>query len=249
MEEHTAAIIASGDLELYVSGSLDPQEALRIESLIENNPHIKAHIDLLESHLLEFSAQYKKTPVKSLKANIERQVKRIERLAKFSWASIVLAVVVFLMTSLYVFKETKRMRTQQSIVNDQIKELTTDFDQKLEDLRNQFIVLQSPQTEKKEHESQYNEVSFNFSSYLNKEKRLGFLQFDNLPKLPESMCFQIWVSRNGVKENIGILSKIDKQQLIQIPFKEKGTIHITIEEKPGNPNPDPKASIVNIPIG
>ncbi len=149
MEENTAAIIASGDLELYVSGSLDPQEALRIESLIENNPHIKAHIDLLESHLLEFSAQYKKTPVKSLKANIERQVKRIERLAKFSWASIVLAIVVFLMTSLYVFKETKRMRTQQSIVNDQIKELTTDFDQKLEDLRNQFIVLQSPQTEKK----------------------------------------------------------------------------------------------------
>lgn len=186
MEENTAAIIASGDLELYVSGSLDPQEALRIESLIENNPDLKAHLDLLENNLLEFSSQYKKAPVKSLKANIERQVKRIERLAKFSWVSIVLAIVVFLMTALYVLQETKRMRTQQSVVNDQIKELTTNFDQKLEDLRNQFIVLQSPQTEKKEHESKYNQVSFNFSSYLNKEKRLGFLQFDNLPNLPDN---------------------------------------------------------------
>ena len=89
MEENTAAIIASGDLELYVSGSLDPQEALRIESLIENNPDLKAHLDLLENNLLEFSSQYKKAPVKSLKANIERQVKRIERLAKFSWVSII----------------------------------------------------------------------------------------------------------------------------------------------------------------
>ena len=246
MEENTAAIIASGDLELYVSGSLDPQEALRIESLIENNPDLKAHLDLLENNLLEFSSQYKKAPVKSLKANIERQVKRIERLAKFSWVSIVLAIVVFLMTALYVLQETKRMRTQQSVVNDQIKELTTNFDQKLEDLRNQFIVLQSPQTEKKEHESKYNQVSFNFSSYLNKEKRLGFLQFDNLP---DNKCFQIWVSRNGIIENIGVLSKIDKQQLIQIPFKEKGIIYITIEEKPGNPNPNPKESIANIPIG
>jgi len=155
----------------------------------------------------------------------------------------------FLMTALYVLQETKRMRTQQSVVNDQIKELTTNFDQKLEDLRNQFIVLQSPQTEKKEHESKYNQVSFNFSSYLNKEKRLGFLQFDNLPNLPDNKCFQIWVSRNGIIENIGVLSKIDKQQLIQIPFKEKGIIHITIEEKPGNPNPNPKESIANIPIG
>ena len=249
MEENTAAIIASGDLELYVSGSLDPQEALRIESLIENNPDLKAHLDLLENNLLEFSSQYKKAPVKSLKANIERQVKRIERLAKFSWVSIVLAIVVFLMTALYVLQETKRMRTQQSVVNDQIKELTTNFDQKLEDLRNQFIVLQSPQTEKKEHESKYNQVSFNFSSYLNKEKRLGFLQFDNLPNLPDNKCFQIWVSRNGIIENIGVLSKIDKQQLIQIPFKEKGIIYITIEEKPGNPNPKPKESIANIPIG
>ena len=205
MEENTAAIIASGDLELYVSGSLDPQEALRIESLIENNPDLKAHLDLLENNLLEFSSQYKKAPVKSLKANIERQVKRIERLAKFSWVSIVLAIVVFLMTALYVLQETKRMRTQQSVVNDQIKELTTNFDQKLEDLRNQFIVLQSPQTEKKEHESKYNQVSFNFSSYLNKEKRLGFLQFDNLPNLPDNKCFQIWVSRNGIIENIGVL--------------------------------------------
>ena len=153
MEENTAAIIASGDLELYVSGSLDPQEALRIENLIDKNPYLKAHLDILEKNLLEFSAQYKKTPVKSLKANIERQVKRIERLAKFSWASIVLAIVVFLMTALYVLQETKRMRTQQSMVNDQIKELTTDFDQKLEDLRNQFIVLQSPQTEKKDYKS------------------------------------------------------------------------------------------------
>jgi len=249
MEENTAAIIASGDLELYVSGSLDPQEALRIESLIENNPDLKAHLDLLENNLLEFSSQYKKAPVKSLKANIERQVKRIERLAKFSWVSIVLAIVVFLMTALYVLQETKRMRTQQSVVNDQIKELTTNFDQKLEDLRNQFIVLQSPQTEKKEHESKYNQVSFNFSSYLNKEKRLGFLQFDNLPNLPDNKCFQIWVSRNGIIENIGVLSKIDKQQLIQIPFKEKGIIYITIEEKPGNPNPNSKESIANIPIG
>ena len=249
MEENTAAIIASGDLELYVSGSLDPQEALRIESLIENNPDLKAHLDLLENNLLEFSSQYKKAPVKSLKANIERQVKRIERLAKFSWVSIVLAIVVFLMTALYVLQETKRMRTQQSVVNDQIKELTTNFDQKLEDLRNQFIVLQSPQTEKKEHESKYNQVSFNFSSYLNKEKRLGFLQFDNLPNLPDNKCFQIWVSRNGIIENIGVLSKIDKQQLIQIPFKEKGIIYITIEEKPGNPNQNPKESIANIPIG
>ena len=212
MEENTAAIIASGDLELYVSGSLDPQEALRIESLIENNPDLKAHLDLLENNLLEFSSQYKKAPVKSLKANIERQIKRIERLAKFSWVSIVLAIVVFLMTALYVLQETKRMRTQQSVVNDQIKELTTNFDQKLEDLRNQFIVLQSPQTEKKEHESKYNQVSFNFSSYLNKEKRLGFLQFDNLPNLPDNKCFQIWVSRNGIIENIRVLSKIDKHQ-------------------------------------
>lgn len=59
---------------------------------------------------------------------------------------------------------------------------------------------------------------------------MGFLQFDNLPNLPDNKCFQIWVSRNGIIENIGVLSKIDKQQLIQIPFKEKGIIYITIEE-------------------
>lgn len=144
MEENTAAIIASGDLELYVSGSLDPQEALRIESLIENNPDLKAHLDLLENNLLEFSSQYKKAPVKSLKANIERQVKRIERLAKFSWVSIVLAIVVFLMTALYVLQETKRMRTQQSVVNDQIKELTTNFDQKLEDSKESVYSSSKP---------------------------------------------------------------------------------------------------------
>lgn len=244
-----ASIIASGDLELYVLGTLDPEETIKIEQLIQKHPELSTHVSHLEHNLLEFSNQYKKAPVKSLKEKIENQVKRIERLAKFSWVSIAVSVVVFLLTTVYVVRETSRMKTQQSAVNNQIKELTNNFDQKLEDLRNQFIVLQSPQTKKQDHESSYDQVSFSFSSYLNKEKRLGFLQFNNLPELPVNQCFQLWISRNGTKEIIGILSKIEAEQFIQVPFKERGIIHITIEEKPGNPNPDSKAALVNIPIG
>ena len=249
MQEKVKSIIESGDLEAYLLGELNSEESKKIAQYIQIYPEVRSAFELLEIQLESFSNTYKKNPPKSLMANVEKQIKHIQRFTRFSWLAVAVSIATLIGTAIFMIQENSRSEKQQRLVDTQIEKLTQSFDSQLADLRNQFIVLNSPETKTVVIASQFGEQNFSLTAYINPQKRLSYLQIDSLPPIPAGKCYQLWIERNGSKQSIGILPELIKESLfIPLPYKEKATAYLTIENSPGNLNPKAKNAIVNIPI-
>lgn len=250
MNKKVSDLIASGDLEEYLLGTLPHHKAKEIEQYLVLYPALKTHFKELENQLEAFSNAYKKTPNAALKTSINRQVKRIDRLAKWSWGAMAVSLLVFLSATLYLYEENKKLSEKQLLTDLKITQFSQSFSAQLEEMRKQYIVLNNPQTKVIHLSQQWHENTVKLTAYINAEKRMGYLEFNALPKLPENKCYQLWYERNGIKQSIGILPETIEQQLIAIPYKEKAVGYLSIENKPGNRNPKAKNALLrNIPLG
>lgn len=250
MQNKINNIINSGDLEAYLLGDLDAVQTKKIEQYITLYPEVKKAFDQLQLQLESFSNTYRKTPPTQLKDSIEKQIRRIDRFTRFSWIAVAASILVFFGTSFFMFQENQKLEAQQQLVDTQIGKLTQSFDNQLEELRNQFILLNSPKTKKIILDSHLEEKELKLIAYINSKKRLSYLQFDSLPELPKNKCYQLWIERNGSKQSIGILpATVSENLLIRLPYKKNAVAYLSIEDRPGNLNPKAKKAIVNIPIG
>ncbi|CAI8228274.1 MAG: anti-sigma factor [Flavobacteriaceae bacterium] len=249
MKANTKQIIESGDLEAYLLGDLTEQEGEKIRKYILMYPEVKEAYDLLERQLETFTEAYKKTPPKDLQSRIENQIQRIQQFTRFSWMALGLSLLVFLGSAYYVIQENNKLSIKQGMIDHQIENLQLSFDHQLDEIRNQFILRNSPQTRTVTLQHQMEDQSFTLHAYLNKKERMSYIEILSLPVLPPGKCYQLWTERNGSKESVGILpDRLEERLFVSIPFKEKATAYITIEDKPGNLNPKASLALFKIPI-
>ncbi|MCW1953848.1 MAG: anti-sigma factor [Flavobacteriia bacterium] len=249
MQSNTKEIIESGDLEAYLLGDLSDKEAEKIRKYIHLYPEVKEAYVLLEKQLESYTKAYKKTPSKDLQSRIERQIHAMQRFTRFSWLAIGMSLLIFMASAYYVVQENKELAVKQGIVDSQIENLQLSFDSQLNELRSQFILLNSPQTRTITLNQLLENQSLKIKAYINSKERMSYIEVLRLPQLPEGKCYMLWTERNGSKESVGILpDSIQEHFFIPIPFKEKATAYITIENKPGNLNPKANAALFKIPI-
>merc|ERR1712227_91362 len=102
----------------------------------------------------------------------------------------------------------------------------------LEDIRNQYIVLNNPNTKRLNIRGNKKAQELKAVAYVNPVKKLSYINVSHLPQLPEEQCYQMWAEVNGEMVNLGVIKQFDdKEKLLALPYADQAVGYITIEPK------------------
>jgi len=237
-------------LEKYLLGNTSTEESLRVERYIAMYPEVRELYNELQENLETFAKIHAiKTP-QGLKEQILLKIKQQKQVRskfrKFAVAASV-AALIFAGASYFFYNQNQNLQEENLIVNNKIKNLEKDMNIKLEDIRNQYIVLNNPNTRKVTVKGNKKAKELKAVAYVNPVKKLSYINVSNLPQLLEDMCFQMWAEVNGKMVNLGIIMEYDdKEKLVKLPYDDSAISYITIEPQGGNQTPTVQNIVANI---
>ncbi|MFS4416263.1 anti-sigma factor domain-containing protein [Maribacter sp. 2307ULW6-5] len=250
MKDKIKAFLDTDLLERYLLGNTDQEEQLKVERYIAMYPEVRESYDELQENLEIFAKMHALESPEGLKekivARIRSERKGRQRFFRYAVAASLVALMS-LGASYFFWEQNQDLQQENSMVSNKIKLLEADMKQQLEDVRNQFIVLNNPKTKKYNVTGNKKARELKAVAYINPVKKLSYINVKNLPQLPEDQCFQLWAEVNGELVNLGVLDKVtDKDNLMALPYAKNGNGYITIEPKGGNSNPTVKNIVANI---
>jgi len=192
MKEKIKIFLDSDLLEKYLLGTTSDQEALQVERYIAMYPEVRKTYDELQDNLEAYAKLHAiKTP-EGLKEKILALIKaeNTGRKNYFRYAiAASFAILIFAGSSYFFWDQNQNLQQENAVVNNKIKDLEENMREQLEDVRNQFIVLQNPQTKKFDVKGNTKAKELKAVAYVNPVKKLSYINVSNLPNLPEDQCF------------------------------------------------------------
>ncbi len=250
MKEKVRIFLETDLLEKYLLGSTSAEESARVERYIAMYPEVRETYQELEENLEAFAKLYARKTPEGLRERIFNSIKGQRtfrrRFMRYAIAASI-AALFFAGSSYFFWNQNQSLQQENALVNNKIRVLEADMKQQLEDVRNQFIVLNNPQTKKYLVNGNKKARDLKAIAYVNPVKKLSYINVRNLPQLPENQCYQMWAEVNGEMVNLGVLKNFeDKDQLLALPYGEKAMSYITIEPEGGNTSPTVKNIVANI---
>ncbi len=250
MKEKIQSFLESDLLEKYLLGSTSEEESAQVERYIIMYPEVRKSYEELQENLEIFARLHAIKSPEGLKAKILHRIRMQDtgrrKVRRFAIAASI-AAFIFAGSSYFFWDQNMNLKNENSIVNNRILNLEADMKQQLEDVRNQFIVLNNPQTKKFYVNGNNKAKDLKAVAYVNPVKKLSYINVRNLPQLPEDKCYQMWAEVNGEMVNLGIIKKIeDKDRLLALPYGENAISYITIERQGGNTSPTVQNIVANI---
>jgi anti-sigma-K factor RskA len=250
MKEKIKIFLASDLLEKYLLGNTTDMEALRVEQYIAMYPEVRKTYNELQDNLETFAKLHAIKSPAGLKEKIVARIRseRSGRKKFFRYAiAASFAAVMFASASYFFYNQNQNLQEENSVVSNKIKLLEADMKHQLEDVRNQFIVLNNPQTKKYTVNGNRKAKELKAVAYINPVKKLSYINVSKLPNLPENQCYQMWAEVNGEMLNLGIIEEAtNSQNLMALPYAENAVSYITIEPEGGNLNPTVDNIVANI---
>ncbi len=253
MNEKVKIFLDSDLLEKYLLGTTSHKETAHVEKYIGKYPEIKQQYDELQENLENYSRAYTmKAPVGLKEAILEEITSDVvvdrKRFYKYAVAASI-AALIFAGSTYFFWNQSRLLRDENSIVNQKIRDLEQNINttnHNLEDVRNQFIVLNNPETRKYVLRGNQKARNLKTVAYVNPVKKLSFINVAELPELPEDQVFQMWANVDGEMVNLGVLEKAENK-LLSVPYNEDAiSFNITIEPKGGNENATVENTVANI---
>lgn len=248
MKQKLQTILDSDLLENYLMGTTSDEETLRAERYISLYPEVRKTYYELQENLETFARLHAIVPPDELKEKIMTQIRKENkigsRFTKFAGAAS-FAILVSAGSSYFFWNQNKSLLEEKAIVNNKIDDLQGEMREQLEDVRNQFIVLQNPETKQYKFMGNKKAQELKAVAYVNPVKKLSYLNVSKLPHLPENQCFQMWAEVNGEMVNLGIIKEADKR-LMALPYFDNAVGYITIGPKGGNDSPTVENIVANI---
>ncbi len=237
-------------LEKYLLDNTTQEESLRVERYIAIYPEVSTVYDELQDNLEAFAKLHAMETPDGLKNKILNKVKAENKEQSKFYKYIAAACCVaflFATASFFFWNQNKSLKEENTIVNNKMKTIEDNMKQQLEDVRNQFIVLNNPRTKKYSVKGNLKAKELKAVAYINPVKKLSYINVRNIPNLPENQCLQMWAEVDGKMINIGIINDInDKNKLMALPYGENAVGYITIEPKGGNKSPTIENIVANI---
>lgn len=250
MIEKIKTFLDSDILERYLLGDTTELETLQAERYIAMYPEVRKVYNELQENLETYAKLHAVASPDGLKDKIVARIQseRSGRKKFFRYAiAASFAAVMFAGASYFFWDQNKSLQEENTVVSNKIKLLEEDMKQQLEDVRNQFIVLNNPQTKKYNVNGNIKAKELKAVAYINPVKKLSFINVKNLPNLPEDQCFQMWAEVNGEMLNLGIIDRAtNSDHLMALPYAKNAVGYITIEPKGGNDNPTVENIVANI---
>nr|WP_299344532.1 anti-sigma factor [Allomuricauda sp.] len=250
MKEKVKIFLDSDLLEKYLVGDTSKEESLRAERYIAMYPEVRETYDELQTNLEAFARLYAKKTPEGLKEIILHSAKKEKaanrRIFRYAIAASV-AIMLFAGSSFFFWNQNKTLQEENTLVTNKIKYLEENMKNQLEDVRNQFIVLNNPDTRKYNVRGKKEGKELKAIAYINPVKKLSYINVSNLPELPENKCFQMWAEVNGELVNLGVIKEFeDKDKLLALPYGENAIGYITVEPEGGNSMPTVQNIVANI---
>jgi len=250
MKDKIKTFLDSDLLENYLLDATTEAEKLQVERYIAMYPEVRKTYDELQNNLEEFAKTYAVKAPDGLKEKILQKIKaQNTSKRKFMNYAIAASFIAFLFaaSSYFFYNQNVNLQEENTVVTNQIKLLEKDMKERLEDVRNQFIVLNNPQTRKYNVMGNKKAKNLKAVAYVNPVKKLSYINVQKLPELEEGQCFQMWAEVNGQMVNLGIIKEVnDKDNLLAMPYAENGVGYITIEQEGGNETPTVDNIVANI---
>ncbi|NQZ44050.1 MAG: anti-sigma factor [Flavobacteriaceae bacterium] len=250
MKEKIKMFLESDLLEKYLLGSTSTEESLQVERYIAMYPEVRKTYNELQENLEAFAKLHALKAPEGLKERILASIRQ-ERKSRFKFYRYAIAAsivaCVFAGSSYFFYNQNKTLQQENTIVNNKIKNLEMDMKVQLEDLRNQYIVLNNPNTRRFSVMGNQKAKELKAVAYINPVKKLSYINVSHLPQLPEDQCFQMWAEVNGEMVNLGIIKQFDdKEKLLALPYADDAISYITIEPEGGNEAPTVQNIVANI---
>ncbi len=250
MKEKIRIFLDTDLLEKYLLGTTSEEEALQVERYIAMYPDVRKTYNELQENLEVFAKMHAIKAPEGLKAKILYMIKAQNagrrRFRRYAIAASV-AAMLFAGSAYFFWNQNQNLQEENTMVNNKIKNLEEDMKEQLEDVRNQFIVLNNPQTKKYVVNGNKKAMELKAVAYINPVKKLSYINVRNLPNLPEDQCYQMWAEVNGEMVNLGVIKNVDdKDKLRALPYAEDAVSYITIEPKGGNDTPTVQNIVANI---
>ncbi|MDC6366021.1 MULTISPECIES: anti-sigma factor [Flavobacteriaceae] len=250
MKEKVKIFLESDILEKYLLGDTNKEEASRVERYIAMYPEVRETYNELQDNLETFAKMYARKTPEGLKEIILHNVKKEKSVSKRFYRYAVaasIAVMIFAGSSYFFWNQNKALQQENTLVTNKIKYLEENMKNQLEDVRNQFIVLNNPATKKYNLNGKKEGKELKAIAYINPVKKLSYINVSNVPNLPENKCFQMWAEVNGELVNLGVIKQFDdKDKLLALPYADNAVSYITVEPKGGNTSPTVDNIVANI---
>ena len=250
MKEKIRIFLDTDLLEKYLLGTTTPEESMQVERYIAMYPEVRKTYDELQINLETFAKLYALKTPEGLKAKILNRIKAQNTgRRKFQRFAIAASLTAFLFagSSYFFWNQNQNLQDENVIVNNKIRTLEEDMKEQLEDVRNQFIVLNNPQTKKYTVNGNKKAKELKAVAYINPVKKLSYINVQSLPNLPDNQCYQMWAEVNGEMVNLGVIKNVDdKDRLRPLPYAENAIGYITIEPQGGNDTPTVQNIVANI---
>ena len=250
MKEKVKQFLDSDILEKYLLEDTNKEETAKAERYIAMYPEVRDTYNELQDNLETFAKMYSKKTPEGLKeiilhsARKERVTSR--RFQRFAVAASV-AVMLFAGSSYFFWNQNQTLQQENTLVTNKIKYLEDNMKNQLEDMRNQFIVLNNPDTRKYALRGKREGKELKAIAYINPVKKLSYINVSNVPNLPENKCFQMWAEVNGELVNLGVIKQLDdKGKLLALPYADNAIGYITVEPEGGNTSPSVDNIVANI---
>jgi len=250
MKEKIKIFLDTDLLEKYLLGATSTEESLRVERYIAMYPEVREAYNELQENLETFAKLHALKTPKGLKEQILFRIRQEKRsrskFYRFAVAASI-AALIFAGASYFFYNQNQSLQKENSIVNNKIQDLENDMKIQLEDIRNQYIVLNNPNTRRYSVNGNTKAQELKAVAYINPVKKLSYINVSNLPQLPENKCFQMWAEVNGEMVNLGIIKQFDdKEKLLALPYADNAVGYITIEPQGGNNTPTVQNIVANI---
>ena len=241
MKEKIQEFLATDLLERYLMDDVSELESARVERYIAMYPEVRKEYMELQENLEVYARLFSVKSPEGLRERIMHRVAR-ERAGrrKFINYSIAASIAALFMAgaSFFFWNQNQNLQEENALVNNKIQVLEADMKEQLEDVRNQFIVLNNPGTRKFMVNGNRKARDLKAIAYVNPVKKLSYINVRKLPNLPEDQDYQMWAEVNGEMVNLGVLGQVsDEDKLMALPYGDKGISYITIEPKGGNTTP------------
>jgi anti-sigma-K factor RskA len=250
MKDKIRIFLDSDLLEKYLLGTTNKEETLQVERYIAMYPKVRKTYQELQENLEAFAKIHAVKAPEGLKMKILSTIRAQNigrRKSRRFGIAATIAALIFAGSSYFFWDQNKSLQQENTIVNNRIMNLEADMKQQLEDVRNQFIVLNNPLTKKFYVNGNNKAKDLKAVAYINPVKKLSYINVRNLPNLPKNQCYQMWAEVNGEMVNLGIIKKIeDKDKLLALPYGKNAVSYITIEPKGGNSSPTVQNIVANI---
>ncbi|WP_350287824.1 anti-sigma factor [uncultured Croceitalea sp.] len=250
MKEKIKYFLDTDLLEKYLLGATSTEEALQVERYIAMYPEVRNTYNELQENLETFAKLHALKAPEGLKERILFKIRQEKRgRSKFFKYAIAASIAAFIFagSSYFFYNQNKNLQEENTIVTNKIKDLEMDMKVQLEDLRNQYIVLNNPNTKRYSVRGNKKAKELKAVAYVNPVKKLSYINVSNLPQLPENQCFQMWAEVNGEMVNLGIIKQFEgKDKLLALPYADNAVGYITIEPQGGASTPNVQNIVANI---